>query len=264
VPTYDQTTKYALRKLQGSNAVSDVDAGLAALADDVDAIMATDSQGLLANRPTSTPGSPGKAGRYYRATDTGQLFRDHGTGWVEISSHRLYGPLLQATMGAAGLKAGSPYALGINTRSDAMPDLGSLHEYRSGVSGEQATIDLQPPILDLAAADYTLEGLTTKLRVRGSMLMGLAPATSKTFTFGLHPITAAGGSADKGDFTLGAAVAGSTCSYAVTTSGIKRGSDSGDFALPADGLYALGVTVSGDIGADRVAMLAAQLQLRHV
>lgn len=45
-------------------------------------------QGPLSNRPPSTPGSPGIAGRLYRATDDlsggaqGTLYRDTGTGWV--------------------------------------------------------------------------------------------------------------------------------------------------------------------------------------
>jgi microcystin-dependent protein len=45
---------------------------------------AKDSQGLLANRPVSTGGSPGKQGRYYWATDNGILYRDNGTGWDAI------------------------------------------------------------------------------------------------------------------------------------------------------------------------------------
>lgn len=45
-------------------------------------------EGLLGARPTSTPGSPGVAGRQYRATDSGPapgtLFYDHGTGWTVV------------------------------------------------------------------------------------------------------------------------------------------------------------------------------------
>lgn len=88
-PTYDTTTKHALRSLQGSNLVSDIDAGFAALADDLDGIVAVDDQGTFASRPTSTPGTPGVPGRYYYATDTGQLFRDYGTGWTNITPERI-------------------------------------------------------------------------------------------------------------------------------------------------------------------------------
>lgn len=61
---------------------------LAVALDDV----AKDDQGVLASRPTSTAGTPGKRGRYYFATDTIQLFRDNGTGWDEIQ----IGPITSA------------------------------------------------------------------------------------------------------------------------------------------------------------------------
>ena len=85
MPTFLNTAKYALRKLTGANLISDIDAGFQALADDVDTNMAGWATGPLASRPTSTGGSPGKAGRFYYATDTGQAFLDFGTGWVEVT-----------------------------------------------------------------------------------------------------------------------------------------------------------------------------------
>jgi microcystin-dependent protein len=42
------------------------------------------SSGLLASRPTSTPGTPGIEGRKFYATDVGLEFRDTGTGWVPV------------------------------------------------------------------------------------------------------------------------------------------------------------------------------------
>jgi hypothetical protein len=41
-------------------------------------------QGLLADRPTSTGGSPGIQGRVFWATDVQTLYWDHGTGWTAI------------------------------------------------------------------------------------------------------------------------------------------------------------------------------------
>lgn len=52
--------------------------------------VAMDDQGILANRPVSTSGSPGKKGRYYfvtgdsTASNNGILWRDHGTGWDTV------------------------------------------------------------------------------------------------------------------------------------------------------------------------------------
>lgn len=42
------------------------------------------ASGLLADRPTSTPGTPGITGRKYYATDTAVEYRDTGTGWVAL------------------------------------------------------------------------------------------------------------------------------------------------------------------------------------
>lgn len=84
------TTNWALRKLLGTSNASDIDAGFAALADDVDAKLTPSDQGLFASRPVSTGGSPGKIGRTYKSTDgfggesVARLFRDNGTGWDEI------------------------------------------------------------------------------------------------------------------------------------------------------------------------------------
>lgn len=90
MPTYTNTAKYLLRKLTGANLVSDVDAGIAALADDIDGNMAGYSQGVLASRPVSTGGTPGIAGRFYRAIDAGpgtnRLYQDTGTSWVEVAT----------------------------------------------------------------------------------------------------------------------------------------------------------------------------------
>jgi hypothetical protein len=64
---------------------ADVPRDIGNLAADLDNA-AIDGQGLLANRPVSTSGVPGIQGRYYYATDTGVLYRDHGTGWVQVST----------------------------------------------------------------------------------------------------------------------------------------------------------------------------------
>ena len=111
MPTYDQTAKHGLRILRGSNAIADIDAGFAALAEDVDAIIATDDQGALALRPVSTTVSPGKLGRLYFATDAGDggiLYRDHGTGWTAIGPQRMIAGRVSSV---GGLIAGSKFSV---------------------------------------------------------------------------------------------------------------------------------------------------------
>lgn len=84
--TFTTTAKHALRRLTGTSFVNEIDEGIAALADDVDAKMAAWSSGPIGNRPTSTTGSPGKAGRIYYADDTGETFLDYGTGWIHLGA----------------------------------------------------------------------------------------------------------------------------------------------------------------------------------
>lgn len=77
--TYTTTTKWLLRKITGSSDRSEIDDGIGALADDIDSRMAGYAEGTLA----AIPGA-GKAGRFYRTTDTTQLFVDTGAAWLEV------------------------------------------------------------------------------------------------------------------------------------------------------------------------------------
>lgn len=80
----DTTPKWAIPYLEGTDigdTIDDVDAASAALLDD---LLTPYAEGTLASRPVSTPGSPGIKGRWYRATDTGVLFYDYGTGWQVV------------------------------------------------------------------------------------------------------------------------------------------------------------------------------------
>lgn len=118
--TFTTTTKWALRKLVGSNLVSDIDAGFSALADDVDSKLTPHTSGLLSARPTSTVGTPGKDGRTYRATDKGLTgigitYRDLGTSWLQIAGseapHPVGGsgePAYENSWGSSGGDYGPP------------------------------------------------------------------------------------------------------------------------------------------------------------
>jgi hypothetical protein len=79
---YGTTLKHTLRYLLGTSQRNEIDEGFKALADDIDALMAIFDQGT--SRPTSTSGSPGKAGRFFRHTGTNVVSLDHGTGWLDL------------------------------------------------------------------------------------------------------------------------------------------------------------------------------------
>ncbi len=73
------TTKYSIPYCNGSDDANTIDNTMTLLAEAIDSIIATDSQGLLVAIPPA-----GKLGRYYWATDTQQLLRDDGSTWTDI------------------------------------------------------------------------------------------------------------------------------------------------------------------------------------
>jgi hypothetical protein len=138
---FTTTTKWALRKLTGASLVNDIDAGFEALAEDIDAKLTPYDAGLLAARPTSTSGSPGKAGRTYRATDTGVIYLDTGTGWLPVGSVL---PATGMTMGDVTLSRDGAGILGISGAAQATGDInarvGSATRVNIGAQGPYAGI----------------------------------------------------------------------------------------------------------------------------
>jgi hypothetical protein len=114
----------------------------------------------------------------------------------------------------------------------------------------------------IVAADHSVTLLTAKLRLRASVLSN-ATAAAITFTFGLYPVTVAGG-ADTLQFTLGTVVAGSTAAIASPTASTATTATGSDFSLPADGTYALGVVTSGTVGANSYGSLYCEIDVHHV
>lgn len=95
------TTRLAL-PYPALSSVPNVPADIQALAEALDGA-AIVSQGTLAARPTSTPGSPGKTGRFYyvsSGTDIGSLYYDFGTGWFAVRQEEPWN-----IIGAAGQPA---------------------------------------------------------------------------------------------------------------------------------------------------------------
>jgi hypothetical protein len=68
--------------------VPDVDGDILKIVNALESLGAQYGMGTLANLPTSTPGSPGKVGRFYivtSGTGLGQLHFDFGTGWIYLN-----------------------------------------------------------------------------------------------------------------------------------------------------------------------------------
>lgn len=125
------------------------------------------------------------------------------------------------------------------------------------------TTGVTSSIVHLDPADYALPGMDTKYRVKAvCMTNGTAPAV--TFTAGLYPITAVGGAADVSTLTGGTVTTGSTVAFASPAANTPSVGNSGDFAAPAAGFFALGVLLSGTPAADARGVVSATLEVRNV
>lgn len=112
-------------------------------------------------------------------------------------------------------------------------------------------------------ADYTVAGRTQKLRLRAQVNANATAWSSVTATFGLYPVTFAGG-ANALTATLGTVVSGSTVAIANPSASTTNQGNSGDFTIPSDGQYCLGVVTSATLTGNAAALLTAQLQTRNV
>jgi hypothetical protein len=109
-------------------------------------------------------------------------------------------------------------------------------------------------------ADYLVAGLTQKLRIRAQAACNATKAAIK-FTFGLYPITVAGG-VDEMVVTAGTVVAGSTVEINEPAASTVTSGAGSDFTIPSDGLYGLAVVTSATLTNNSSVAVSAQLQTR--
>lgn len=254
MPTYTNTAKYLLRKLTGSNLISDVDAGIAALADDVDSKFAGYSEGVVASRPVSTGGTPGIGGRRYRPTDqAGREDLDNGTGWDMFLS-------AAALLAQWRLIGSSRLVIPGSTPSLSS---GSI-AWEDGTVGNGPTNSASVPaqFFPFRAADLAVTGLTTKLRTKVALLAnGTAPGI--TFTAGLYLIASTGASGTSHSYTI-SLVGGTTVAIASPAANSETIAVSAEFNAPADGPYILGLATSGTMPANANVHASLHLEAHHI
>lgn len=119
------------------------------------------------------------------------------------------------------------------------------------------------PMIYFDDADYTVGSLTQKLRLRAQVNTNATAWSSVTATFGLYPATFAGGADDLG-ITLGTVVSGSTVAIANPSASTTNQGNSGDFTIPSDGQFCIGVVTSATLTNNARSLLTAQLQTRNV
>jgi hypothetical protein len=131
---------------------------------------------------------------------------------------------------------------------------------RGSGTGENAGVS--PPTFYFAKADYELSGKTQKLRLRAQIHANATKPALK-FTFGLYPVTVAGGT-DGIVWTFGTVVTGSQVEINEPAASTVTPGVTSDFAIPSDGAYMLGIVTSGTLTNNSLVLAAAQLQTRHV
>lgn len=120
-------------------------------------------------------------------------------------------------------------------------------------------------IIYIDSADYPNIGtLAAKLRIRCNLAVNDVAPTGN-FVVGLHPISrpATSGGVGVNIYTIGAAVTGSTLTFTTPAADALMNGVSADFALPANGFYALGMVSSAAVAASSHLDFSAALQLHH-
>lgn len=140
--------------------------------------------------------------------------------------------------------------------------LGNLFEPLASGGEVIATSEYRanPPYFYFDDADFAVAGKTLKMRLRAQAAVNATKPTIK-FTFGLYPVTVAGG-AGVLTVTLGTVVSGSTVEINEPAASTVSQANSGDFTVPVDGAYALGVVTSNTMTVNSAVLMSAQLQIR--
>lgn len=239
--SYGNTARYALRKLLGTSLVSEVDDGIAALADDIDAAMVGYSQGPLGSRPAA-----GVAGRRYRAMDTSQEFMDTGSTWIEFATDRWRLVAEARTRWVGGETSGTKVFV----------HSGAMAASANAAAGRAYSMFRFDP------ADFSLLGRSLKARLRCMWAVNGTSPAGITFNVGMHPITASGGAAGVQSISLAAAslATGTFAPQADSFGPVTSAELDTAPGLPADE-YAFGVVLSGAIAANSVGVLQAQLEV---
>jgi hypothetical protein len=137
-----------------------------------------------------------------------------------------------------------------------------------GVAAVSGTGTAYPQaLIVIKAADFpTVDGLAPKLRLRGIVSCNDVAPTGN-FTLGLYPVTRPGTSGGAGVciYTLGTVVSGSNGATVSTPAADSMTDLTGgvDFALPADGVYAIGLVTTATIAASAHVHVNAILQMHN-
>lgn len=129
-------------------------------------------------------------------------------------------------------------------------------------SGDSLTTTSPYVLLPFDPAAYAVSGLTLRLRVVASLATN-ATAPAMNFTYGLYPVTVAGG-ASAVVVTAGTVTSGSTVTRTTPSASTGYTDASSDFAAPSAGVYALGFAASAQMAGNSGAVASIRLEYHHV
>ena len=121
-----------------------------------------------------------------------------------------------------------------------------------------------PALYNLESASLAVGSLTSKLRIQAQAIVGATSPSTVTFQWDLRPVTVSAGNYSFGS-AVGSSATGSPSPVLATNtvSFYNSGAGTGDFTIPANGLYAVVMTI-GSIVAPAGIAVAWQLQTRNV
>lgn len=136
------------------------------------------------------------------------------------------------------------------------PDTNGLLSATSSIS------NLAPFLIYLSNSDYTIPNKTAVLRTRIAIAVNNV-APSATYKVGVYPINSTTSSG--GSITLNAgSVVSSSQAIATTPSANSLTSfTSSDFSFPADGMYVMGLNISGNPASGTATIVTGRLEYRH-
>lgn len=175
--------------------------------------------------------------------------------------------LTAATLTTADLGAGTYFLYPKGVHSGGALAANTPHSSATGLGitsdGSGTVVGANLPYVYIDNADFSVGSLTEKLRLRAQVSTNATAWSSVTATFGLYPVTFAGGT-DILTPTAGTVVSGSTVAHANPGASGTVSGTSGDFTFPSDGMYVIGFVLSAQMTNNAAALLTAQLQTRNV
>ena len=172
----------------------------------------------------------------------------------------------QAYVDAAFVSKNAQYYFIQQTQGHIAASVAAGTYFRSDTSsnGWNQTVSQFGAIMYLNPTDYpTVNGVTTKLRISATISTNAA-APGCSFTFGLYPLTRNSGGALTITWTIGTVISGSQVAQFVTPALNTLTNTKGtDFAIPAAGMYAIGVITTATTAVNSYTNMNAILQYRN-